>query len=433
MRTRIRHAGLIVAVLALTLTGCTSATATRSPEIAIASPDSSVAASPEPSLEPSASAAVPPASVATLTQPPAAIVATWTKAGLVGPSPECGPAAIGIDSAGRYHVAASCGTPGASFESQDTHVRYFTSLGDDKWSTTDLPAPADRWEFDPKLAFHGSTAYLAYSRVERDSGCGGGYPDVGVYYRVRSLPDGAWSAPIQLGPVGDGLHAFREDSGTILATVHSFDGHIYFETLRGSDFHRYLIADALQDPDAPQAAMRVAGDGTARIAYAAAGGIRFGRFADSGFTTSTIAGTKPGDFAPVLVLDTSDHAHVLWTRYPHGGCALPDPPSDAGLYYATNVSGTWKAERFTTASGSAALQVDNTSGQVDILTASGHALGYYTKPRSGPWANTMLSSPGTSMDFGNAALARDPARGTLLAVWSGSSEPSPGIYFATKG
>jgi hypothetical protein len=433
VRTRIRQAGLIVAALALMLSGCASATVTRSPGTAVASPVSSVLASPEPSLEASASAPAHSASVAAPTKPPAAVVASWTKAALVGSSPECGPPAIGIDSAGSYHVAASCSVAGAAFGSEDAHVRYFTALADGKWSTTDLPAPADRWEFDPKLAFHGTTAYLAYSRVLQDGGCGGGHPDVGVYYRTRTLPDGAWSAPASVGAVGDALYAFREDGGTIFATVHGSDMHIYFETLRGSDFHRYLISDALLDSDAPQAAMRVAADGTARIAYAAAGGIRFGRFTGSGFSTSTIPGSKPDDFAPLLVLDANDHAHVLWTRYPHGGCSGTEPPNDAGLYYATNASGPWKAERFTTSDGYASLQVDDANGQVDILMASGDALRYYTKLRSGSWTNTVLSSPGTAMNFGNAALARDPARGTMLAVWKGYSETSPGIYFATKG
>jgi len=415
VRTRIRQAGFILAALALTLTGCASATATRSPEIAVASPGSSVDASPEPSLEASASAPAPSASVAAPT-PSAAVVTSWTKPVRIENSNGCGPAAIGIDSAGRYHLATTC----------STGVRYYVSPGDGTWSMTDFAAPTDRLEVDPKLAFEGSTVYLAYTRLNPAS-CGPGGDD-GVYYRTRVLPDGAWSGPVRLGPVGDGLQAFREDGGTILATVKGSDGYVYYEALHGSDSHRYLISGALQT------ALRVGNDGAARVAYAAAGGIRLGRFNGSGFSTTTIPGSKPEDSAPVLALDAHDSSHVLWNRYPYSvGCEGPDAPPDVGTYYATNASGTWKSERITSVLGSSSLQVDDVTGRVHVLVANAAVIRYYTKAPNGSWTTTLLASGDSSDPVGSGLMARDPARGALLTVWDRQGETSAGIYFATKG
>jgi hypothetical protein len=415
VRTRIRQAGLVVAALALMLSGCASATVTRSPGTAVASPVSSALVSPEPSLEASASAA-PSASVAAPTKPPAVVVASWTKAVRIGNSNGCGPASVGIDTAGRYHLAATC----------STGIRYFVSPGEVTWMMTDFLAPTDRLDVDPKLAFEGSTVYLAYTRLNPAS-CGPGGDD-GVYYRTRILPDGAWSGPIRLGPVGDGLQAFREDGGTIFATVKGSDGHVYYETLRGSDTHRYVISGALET------ALRVGNDGAVRVAYAAAGGIRLGRFTGSGFSTTAIAGSKPEDSAPVLALDAQDAAHVLWNRYPYSvGCEGPDAPPDVGTYYATNASGTWKLQRITSVLGSSSLQVDGVTGRVHVLVANAAVIRYYTKAPNGYWTTTTLASGDSSDPVGSGLMARDPTRGTLLTVWDRQGETSAGIYFATKG
>jgi hypothetical protein len=407
VRTRLRQAGLIAAAVALTLSGCASPTPTRSP-----------ASVPGPTFEASASLAAPSASPEAPSPSPSDLLAGWTKPVRIGLS-TCnanGSASVGIDLNGAYHIAAGC----------DGRIRYLVSTGGE-WVRGDVPAPQDRQESDPRLAFEGNTVYLANTRSVSAS-CGDLPPDSWVYYRQRTLPDTAWSAPVQLGVKGYGLQSFRQDRGTVFATVRASGsgGKVYFETRRGSDFHRYLISGAVET------AMRIGEDGAARVAYTADGAVRFGRFTGSGFSSESIAGTERDDYAPVLVLDKQDHAHILWTRALYrDGCRGPSGGPDAGTYYATNASGTWKTERITTDVGFASLQVDDATGHVDVLVVNSAAVRHFTNASKGSWTITTLATD-LSGGVASSAIARDPVRGTLLAVWL-RYEGIGGIFFATKG
>ena len=74
------------------------------------------------------------------------------------------------------------------------------------------------------IALDGNQAYVAYWRVlpwDPDT-CGGRPPIAALgrlYYRHRTLPDGAWSKAIPFGKSGDHLQAFRVDGGVLHAIV----------------------------------------------------------------------------------------------------------------------------------------------------------------------------------------------------------------------
>jgi hypothetical protein len=274
----------------------------------------------------------------------------------------------------------------------------------------------------------GTVVYVAYSQIDLNGGCGSRGGDVGVYYRTRSEPNGSWSAARRIGLPTDSLQSFIVDGRTLHATVldptKARDGQVYYETLSGATYHRYLIPGAFGPTS-----MRVGSDGRARIAYRAAAGLRYAVFTGSGFTTSRIGGSTRRDWAPVLVLDSNDKAHVVWTRSPApGGCVSGEPNSHDGTYYATNASGTWGSGRFTRALGSASLQLDNATGRVHVLVG-GAGLRYYTRASGGAWSGIKL----LASDAESPVLRLSPATGTLLAVYIRYSRSgSSAIYTLTK-
>ena len=111
----------------------------------------------------------------------------------------------------RYHVVAECG-------------------GQHPLLRVDRRAVVDRDGLRPpgdiartsirRLAFRGDVVYVAFSRIAPDGGCSGSRGvDVGVYFRTKTQPDGAWSAPVRLGSGPDSLRSFRVDGDTIHAIV----------------------------------------------------------------------------------------------------------------------------------------------------------------------------------------------------------------------
>jgi hypothetical protein len=265
--------------------------------------------------------------------------------------------------------------------------------------------------------------YVAFTRIAPEGGCSGSRGvDLGVYYRSRSKPDGAWSDPLQIGSPRDSLESFRVDGDTIHATVFNGEtGRAYYETLTGSTFHRYRIAVA--------GSMRIGSDGRARMAYVGSRGLTYAVFTGSGFSTSRIS--IAGDFIdsdPVLALDGSDNGHVVWTRRQGAACGVGP---GIGTYYATNAGGTWKAQRITRDVGDTSLQVDAATGQVQVLVGGETALLYLTMSSGGRWAPTKVAR---TKGATSPVLRLDPATGTLLAVYlSPSRGGGPGtIYALTK-
>lgn len=306
-----------------------------------------------------------------------------------------------IDSAGRNHLAAAC----------DGRIRYSVEVGTD-WDTSDFAPPDKREEHDPQLAFDGDVLYLAYTRISiAEGGCGDdGLRDDGVYVRSKTLPDGPWSDPRQVGAVADHVHSFRVVAGTIHATVaNEDDERIYYVTLRGESVQRYEIPNATGE-----AALRIGDDGKARIAYEADGALWYGILTGPGFSAEKVPGSGMG-YRPVLVLGAGDRPHLLWTRGYHsgGGCLEPDPPPDHGTYYSTLVAGTWQPEHLSTKEGVASLTLDIDANRVHALISDSDGLVYLSKSGTRSWARRTLAD----LHPGDAVLRLDPGTGELLAAY----------------
>jgi hypothetical protein len=345
--------------------------------------------------------------------------ASWSKPAMIGAPGQCTSVVATIDGSGTDHVAANC----------DTNIRYAASAGG-TWTVTDFMPPIDRLEKDPQIAVDGNTLYLAYTRMAAtQGGCGDdGLRDVGVYYRVRTLPNGAWSDPKPIGPANDHIQTLRV-RGTIHATVlNDKDGKTYYETLNGSTYHRYPIAKA-----AGPVSLRLGSDGRARIAYeTAAGSLAYGVFRGSGFTTSVIPGST-GSYAPILVLGKGNAAYVLWNRGYHGfGCAEPGPGPTDGTYFGSNVSGRWVSSRLTTNQGASSLVVDVRTGDVQALVAVGTRLLDYVKQPNVAWRHSTLVNGYEAP----AVLRQDPNTGALLVAYvglgPGGLDGPPAVYVMTR-
>lgn len=377
-------------------------------------PASVPAGTPAPTPSPTVAPTATPGSV------PAVPVSasSWSKANRISTVAGCDVLNAGIDAASRYHVVAECGGK----------IRYFVSAGNGSWTASVFAHPAHRMDLGPQLAFQGDTVYVGYSRIAPDEGCGSGGRDVGVYFRSRTQPNGAWSAPVRIGGPSDRLQSFRVDGQTVYATVqNASNGRVYYETLAGSTLRRYRIPGA-----SGGTSLRIGSDGRARIAFESSSGVRFATFTGSGFATTRIPVSASGeDVHPALVLDPADEAHLLWTRKPgEGGCATRDTEPDDGTYYSTNVSGSWTTHRITRATGETSLQVDSASDRVHALVSGQVGLWYFTKASGGPWTSKRIvpkawvSSP---------VIRLDPATGKLLIVYLGASSSGPTrIYAMTR-
>jgi hypothetical protein len=370
---------------------------------------------------PTASSAAPAGSAAPSTAPKPTAKPTpaagWTDPVLIT-SEECGSLRGGIDAAGGSHAVAACGT----------HLLYASANADGSWARTAFDVPSNRVEQDPQLAFQGKLAYFAYSRLATtEGGCGDdGLRDIGVFYRKRTLPSGAWSNPVRIGRTDDHLAQFRVDGTTFHAIVRNEgDGRYYYLLVQGATSHRYRL------PALHSLSLRVGNDGRARIAYSSAGILRIATFTGSGFSTVKVSTINAR--YPVLILDSRDRAHVVWSRDSHvAGFGCADTGSDdpsAGMYYATNASGTWRAERLTREVGQASFQVDRSTGQVHLVISTASALTYYTKNAGGTWQHEALA-PKHAI---SPVLARDAPSGRILILYLDWFEGTSGIYAISKG
>jgi hypothetical protein len=305
-----------------------------------------------------------------------------------------------IDFLGGYHVAAECA--GA--------IHYYYSAPTDTsrtWTARVFTLAAHREEVGPRIALDGSVVYVAYTRYIPDGGCGGGRGmPVGVYYRSRTLPGGAWSPAKRIGAAADVLQSFGVDAGTLHAVVYGLGGLSFYENLKGSTLHRYRISRLPTGP----VSMSIGSDGRGRLTYAGSG-IRYAVFNGSGFTASRVAGSTEYDRDPLAALDGNDKGHLVWTRIEEGACG--EVP--VGTYYATNASGSWKVQRITKETGVSSIQVDPT-GRIHVLIGGN----YYTKTASsGTWTRTVLASVAWGA---SAALRFDTHRAAILVVYiDGSS------------
>lgn len=371
----------------------TLVTMTPTPVLATAEPTPT--ATPTPTPKPTTAPPSKPTPAPTPAPKPAL---GWTLPHQVGTATHCASVTAAIDAGSLYHAAAEC----------DGAIHYYFSSDQGRsWTARVFTLAAHREEIDPRIGFQGDTVYVAYTRIIPDGGCGGGRGlDVGVYYRSRVLPNGAWSGATRFGSVADELQSFEVAGGTLHATVRGKDGLSYYETLAGPTYHRYPISHVAIGTTS----MHVGSDGRAQIAYAAyGGGIRYAVFTGSGFSTHRIAGTTEYDSDAVAALDGNDKAHVVWTRYQPAACGN----YPVATYYATNASGTWQSQRITKEVGWTSIQVDPATGRVHVLIAAEGKLAYFTMAPNGHWTRTTLATASPMA----VHLQLDTNRGTVLAVY----------------
>ena len=388
-----------------------------------------------PSARPSASVSVPPATVrpssptpASAPPPPApsaSIAAAptpepigppadgWSRPIQVGAPGRCPTVSALIDATGRNHVAAGC----------DGGIRVFVESGAG-WDDTTFAPPSKRQENDPQLALDGDLLYLAYTRISvEEGGCGDfGLRDVGVYVRTKSLPNGEWSEPTQIGAVADHVQSLRVVDGTIHATVaNEADGRRYYETQRGDQYRRYEILNAVGE-----VALRIGDDGRARVAYEAADAIWYGTFTAGNLTAMKVTGTSRG-YRPVLVLGAGDRPYLMWNRGWHGGgCAEPDPFPEDGTWFSTLVGGTWRSEQLTSSQNAASLTVDVGAGRVHAVIDDRKVV-YMTKAGSGPWSRQTLGDQQPQ----EAVIRLDPKGGGLLVTFVAWVDDAERVFVVT--
>jgi hypothetical protein len=324
--------------------------------------------------------------------------ANWSKPRLVDKEP-CGAFAVGIDARSRYHVV-DCG------------LRYSVTNGDGAWTTASVSDPKAQ---EPLIAFDGNQAYIAYWRLlpsEADT-CGGDQPgpSAGVFFRRRTLPDGAWSKAIAFGKGGDHLQAFRVDRGVLHAIVwNGTSGRTFYirSTQNPVVSSRHRIA---ADGDV---SLRVGDDGRARVAYWGRGGLLYGTFNGSGFSTSKVS-RGPTNQPAILALGAGNQPHIVYTIFPPAeGCGDTARLSRAGVYYATMVNGTWTSHRITKQTETASLAVDPGTGRVHVLV--GNVL--HTKEPNGDWGSARLPK-----GVDSPVMRLDPATGELLLMYVDYSDP----------
>ena len=335
---------------------------------------------------------------------------TWRPARQVLPKGCYGPA-LTVDEASVYHVAATC----------DGAIGYASGSGG-RAAARMFKSPGDRIDLGPELAVDDNTLYLAFTRYrpqnEADT-CGGEGPfylNVGVYVRSRTLPDGAWSAPRQIGRPEDVLYGFRVRDGTIHATVLNRRGANRYERITASTEDRVPIRRV------DGTSLRVGDDGKARMAYVdwKDGAIKVATV-DGLDVTSTVVSDGGILRNPLLALGPGNQPHVVWTRYKSedGGCGGSTLLDAQGTYYGTLRNGTWTSERITKATGLASFALDPETGAVDVLvngnsdSGSRGRLTHYERASGGGWTATPLRTP----VGGGVVIRRDAADGSLVVAY----------------
>ncbi len=382
---------------------------------------STAAVDPEPSPEPPGSAGPSAPVVADpvpkpTPKPPAVVKpAVWSKARTVIDGSCWAPVAT-IDGAGSFHVVARCGMG----------IRYATSKDGRTWVATTLRHPARRFEVDPQVAVDGSTLYVAFTRLRpTDGGCGDdGLADVGVYYRTRRLPDGAWSAPVRIGAIGDRLQSFRVVDGVIHETFVSEDGQgpVSYGRLTGARFRSVPI------PGAVETSLRIGDDGLARIAFSTGNKLRFAVVrADGRLSTRTVFDGRSMQVSwPNLVLGPDNKAYVSWAAHQPsgGGCADTERPMPRpGTYFATDSGGSWQVKRLASHIAPASLVVDLDNGTVHVVFKDRSSIRHFVRDAGGLWTNERV--PRTAR-LDEVTLRQDSTNGHFLLVGSTWVDDEPG-------
>ena len=413
MSARTSIASTATAVLvAILLVACAAQApaSTPSPGASALAPSAQPSADPssEPSTAPSPSTPVdagsPDPSVAPTPSHTPATPAVWSKPKVVTGLSDCGSVVAAIDRAGDTHLAASCTVRELS------QIRYAVSTDPGHWTTTPFVAPAGRLETAPQLAVDGTTLYLAYTRLApTEGGCGDdGLQDVGVYYRTRSLPGGAWSEPRPIGTTRDELQSFRVSDGVVHATVFNDKTSAVAYVTSASSGSRVELPGAVG-----ATSLRIGDDGTPRVAFEG-NGIEYGPISGGTGTFKAIPGSSRG-WGPVLVLEPGNVADILWAKSYNGlGCAEPGPEPEDGTYFSTNAGGSWHTVKLSKQLGDRSMTVEPSTGVIHAVIADGESVVSFERSTGGTWSHeTLLSGWALS-----PAIRQNPTTGGLVLALS---------------
>ena len=279
--------------------------------------------------------------------------ATWSKPRLVDKE-SCGEFAVGIDARSRYHVVTSCG------------LRYSVTNGDGsgrppRWATRRRSGTPDRDRRQPGVCRVLARPPVRPRHLRRERRLA---PSAGVYYRRRTLPDGAWSKAIPFGKRGDHLQAFRVDGGVLHAIV--------WNGTSGHRVHPIDTGPGGQHPARDRRGRRRVAAGRGRWTgarrllgrrFAPLRDLRRVRLLDlegrerpdrwSGHARSSVRATNP----------TSSTRSSADGGLRRRGCRL----SREGTYYATLVNGKWTSQRITKKLGLPSIALDPETGRVHVL------------------------------------------------------------------
>jgi hypothetical protein len=410
---------LVVFTLSSSLVACGERTpappaaASEQPS-AVSEPQTSIDAEQTAGQEPSATPGPSP------TRSPRERLAQWSGKPRRIFSEGCGSVVATIDDSSRFHVAAIC----------DDAIRFATSTNGRSWKASALPPSSKGFDLGLQLAADGSTLYLAYTHhrpVEADT-CGGPpIPDIaGIYYRTRTLPEGAWSRPTRIGHEGDDLQSFRVVGGVIHWTFMADNGQgpVSYASQRGSTYREIRI------PGAEQTALRIGDDGQPRIAYTNPSAVRYATINGSRISSGDVFAADDVNIgSPVLVLGRDDHAYLAWSAVPRTdpGCSEASIASHEGTWFATNADGQWTTKRLSKDVAPVSLALDVVTGRLHAIYADRRGIRYVTRSSDGVWSGSRLA---TQIELQDPVLRRDPASGLLLLVGSGYMGDSEPAVFA---
>jgi hypothetical protein len=318
----------------------------------------------------------------------------------------CTAPAATVDRDGRFHVVAGC----------DTRISYAVSADGRRWATHTFARPAHRLEVDPQVAVDGTTLYLAYTRLRPvDDACGGdGLTDEGVYYRTKRLPDGAWSAAVRIGHVGDHLQSFRVARGVIHETFTTRDGQgpVAYGRKRGSSFTQVRL------PGAVATSLRIGDDGRARIAFTTDHLLRLATVGKDGkpAMTTLFDGGRMAVVDPSLVLGAGDHAYVTWTAQQAwgGGCADDEQPFPRkGIYFGTDSSGSWQVKRLSSVPGVSSIALDPRGDIAHAVISQQRGLRYLARDTTGAWTSQDIPDTASTTAL---VVRHDPRTDSLLVI-----------------
>jgi len=290
---------------------------------------------------------------------------------------------------GRAHVAAS------------TDRIFHLTNAEGSWQRDLVAAATDGGAFgEPSIATDadGSLA-IAFTRFSPESELGR-FPEAVLLTRHGS---GGWSSPLTVREVAWGP-ALALRAGVHLAYSEGWHGDVACEeelALHYATGPFDSLTDEVASPAADRAFIAIAQDGTPRLLFIdscrflAGDGLWYSDGSNN-FLAETVPGTKDGDVPTGFAIDSSDVAHITFTRW-------NDTRATDDLYYTSGSAAGW-GDPVTpmTSLRTGALAIDS-RGAVHIVGAADDGIVYVTN-RSGAFISEYLWR---SSDSGRVVIAVD--------------------------